>query len=107
LLALRHDQTSQFPQATGRRRRRGTSSPHGRGGRGAEADCQEGAESNHCRLHRARKKAFAHPTDSKLLETARVKLFEAAKAKGLELKQTYAKEGQLVGYKAGRYDLPR
>ena len=48
-------------------------------------------------------KAIAHPTDSKLLETARVKLVEAAKERGIELKQTYAKEGQLLGYKAGRY----
>ena len=48
-------------------------------------------------------KAIAHPTDSKLLETARIKLVEAAKAEGIELKQTYAKEGQLLGYKAGRY----
>jgi IS5 family transposase len=48
-------------------------------------------------------KAIVHPTDSKLLETARVKLVEAAKAEGIELKQTYAKEGQLLGYKAGRY----
>lgn len=48
-------------------------------------------------------KAVAHPTDSKLLETARSKVVEAAKANGIELKQTYAKEGQLLGYKAGRY----
>ena len=48
-------------------------------------------------------KAIAHPTDSKLLETARFKVVEAAKAEGIELKQTYAKEGQLLGYKAGRY----
>ena len=48
-------------------------------------------------------KAVAHPTDSKLLETARSKVVEAAKAEGIELKQTYAKEGQLLGYKAGRY----
>ena len=46
-------------------------------------------------------KAVAHPTDSKLLETARSKVVEAAKANGMELKQTYAKEGQLLGYKAG------
>ncbi len=31
-------------------------------------------------------KAIAHPTDSKLLETARAKLVEAAKAEGIELK---------------------
>ena len=48
-------------------------------------------------------KAVAHPTDSKLLETARSKVVEAAKANGIELKQTYAKEGQVLGYKAGRY----
>ena len=48
-------------------------------------------------------KAVAHPTDSKLLETARAKVVEEAKAAGIELKQTYAKEGQLLGYKAGRY----
>ena len=48
-------------------------------------------------------KAIAHPTDSKLLETARSKVVEAAKAAGIELTQTYAKEGQLLGYKAGRY----
>jgi IS5 family transposase len=46
---------------------------------------------------------MAHPTDSKLLETARVKVVEAAKANGIELKQTYTKEGQRLGYKAGRY----
>jgi IS5 family transposase len=46
-------------------------------------------------------KAVAHPTDSKLLETARSKVVEAAKANGIELKQTYAKEGQLLGYQVG------
>lgn len=48
-------------------------------------------------------KAVAHPTDSKLLETARAKLVEAAKSAGIELKQTYAKESQGLRYKAGRY----
>jgi IS5 family transposase len=48
-------------------------------------------------------KAVAHPTDSKLQETARSKVVEVAKAHGIELKQTYAKEGQRLGYKAGRY----
>jgi len=42
-------------------------------------------------------KAVAHPTDSKLLETARSKVVEVAKANGIELKQTYAKEGQTLG----------
>ena len=44
-------------------------------------------------------KTVAHPTDSKLLETAS----SVAKAYWIELKQTYAKEGQLQGYKDGRY----
>jgi IS5 family transposase len=52
-------------------------------------------------------KAVAHPTDSKLLETVRSKVVEVAKDNGIELKQTYAKEGQLLGYKAGRYAYAR
>ncbi len=48
-------------------------------------------------------KTVAHPIDSKLLETARSKVVVATKAEGTELKKTGAKEGQLLGYKAGRY----
>ena len=48
-------------------------------------------------------KAIAHPTDSRLLETARVKLVDAAKDAGIHLKQTFAKEGKELGRKAGRY----
>ena len=48
-------------------------------------------------------KAVAHPTDSKLLETARAKLVEAAQGAGIELKQTFAQEGRLLRFKAGRY----
>jgi IS5 family transposase len=48
-------------------------------------------------------KAIAHPTDSKLLETARMKLVDVAKQAGIECKQTYAKEGKALGHKAGRY----
>lgn len=48
-------------------------------------------------------KAIAYPTDIRMLETARTKLVEAAKAHGIELKQTYAKEGRLLSAKAGRY----
>ena len=48
-------------------------------------------------------KAVAHPTDSRLLETARAKLVQAAQGTGIELKQTFAKEGQLLRFKAGRY----
>jgi IS5 family transposase len=48
-------------------------------------------------------KAIAHPTDSKLLETARQKLVAAAKDAGIDLKQTFAKEGRLLRFKAGRY----
>lgn len=48
-------------------------------------------------------KAVAHPTDSRLLEIARAKLVAAAKSAGIELKQTFAKEGQHLSFKAGRY----
>jgi transposase, IS5 family len=48
-------------------------------------------------------KAIAHPTDSRLLETARVKLVEVAKDAGIDLKQTFAKEGKDLSRKAGRY----
>ena len=48
-------------------------------------------------------KAIAHPTDSRLLETARLKLVEAAKDAGIDLKQTFAKEGRYLNHKAGRY----
>jgi transposase, IS5 family len=48
-------------------------------------------------------KAIAHPTDSRLLETARAKLVEAAKDAGVDLKQTFAKEGKELGRKAARY----
>ena len=48
-------------------------------------------------------KAIAHPTDSKLLEIARIKLVETAKNVGIDLKQTYAKEGKTLGYQASRY----
>jgi IS5 family transposase len=48
-------------------------------------------------------KSIAHPTDSRLLQTARVKLVDAAKDAGIELKQTFAKEGQYLSHKAARY----
>ena len=47
-------------------------------------------------------KAITHPTDSKLLQAARAKLVESAKEEGIALKQTYAKESQVLGYRAGR-----
>lgn len=48
-------------------------------------------------------KAIAYPTDSKLLETARDKLVQAAKDAGIALKQTFVKEGTQLSRKAGRY----
>ena len=48
-------------------------------------------------------KSIAHPTDSRLLETARTKLVEVAKDAGIGLKQTYAKEAAQLSRKAGRY----
>lgn len=48
-------------------------------------------------------KAVAHPTDSRLLETARAKLVQAAKEAGISLKQTFAKEGRQLARQAGRH----
>lgn len=48
-------------------------------------------------------KAIAHPSDARLLEVARDKLVWAAKDAGPSLEQTFAKEGQALGSKAGRY----
>jgi len=48
-------------------------------------------------------KAIAHPTDSRLLDTAREKLVELAKAAGITLKQTFAKEGKQLTRQAGGY----
>jgi IS5 family transposase len=48
-------------------------------------------------------KAIAYPTDAKMLETARTKLVAAAKDQGIELKQAFAKEGNHLCRKAGRY----
>lgn len=48
-------------------------------------------------------KAIAHPVDSRLLEIARDKVVQAAKAVGVSLKQTFAKEGKELRRKAGGY----
>jgi transposase, IS5 family len=48
-------------------------------------------------------KAIAHPVDSRLLEIARHKVVSAAKRAGIELKQTFAKEGKALRWKAGGY----
>ena len=48
-------------------------------------------------------KAIAHPVDSRLLEIARYKVIQAAKAAGIALKQTFAKEGKELRRKAGGY----
>jgi len=48
-------------------------------------------------------KAVAHPTDSRLLEIARCWLVKQAKRDGVDLKQTYAKEGKALRFKAGGY----
>ena len=51
-------------------------------------------------------KAIAHPTDSRLLEVAREKITRLAKRVGITLKQTFAKEGQMLRRKAGGYAEP-
>ena len=48
-------------------------------------------------------KAIAHPTDSRLLEIARHKVVSSARRVGIVLKQTYAKEGKALRFKAGGY----
>jgi IS5 family transposase len=48
-------------------------------------------------------KAIAHPVDSRLLEIARHKVVSAAKQAGIQLKQTFAKEGKALRWKAGGY----
>jgi IS5 family transposase len=48
-------------------------------------------------------KAIAHPVDSRLLENARAKVVQAAKAAGIGLKQTFTKEGKDLRRKAGGY----
>jgi IS5 family transposase len=48
-------------------------------------------------------KAIAHPVDSRLLEIARHKVVSAAKRAGIQLKQTFAKEGNALRCKAGGY----
>ena len=48
-------------------------------------------------------KAIAHPVDSRLLEIARHKVVSAAKRAAIQLKQTYAKEGKALRWKAGGY----
>jgi IS5 family transposase len=42
---------------------------------------------------KVQEKGVAHPADSMLLETARSKVVETTKVHGIELKQSYAKEG--------------
>jgi IS5 family transposase len=48
-------------------------------------------------------KAIAHPVDSRLLEIARHKVASSAKRAGIQLKQTFAKEGKALRWKAGGY----
>lgn len=48
-------------------------------------------------------KVVAYPTDSRLLEVARAKIALLARRAGLELKQSYAKEGKTLRRRAGGY----
>lgn len=48
-------------------------------------------------------KAIAHPVDARLLEIARAKVVQAAKFVGIQLKQTFVKEGRELRRKAGGY----
>ena len=48
-------------------------------------------------------KAIAYPVDARLLEIARHKIVKAAKACGIALRQTFAKEGKKLRFKSGGY----
>lgn len=48
-------------------------------------------------------KAIAYPVDARLLEIARYQIVKAAKAAGIPLRQTFAKEGRQLRRKAGGY----
>ena len=48
-------------------------------------------------------KHITHPTDSKLLYKAIVKLAAAAKDRGIVLRQSYVRVGKRASIKAGRY----
>jgi transposase, IS5 family len=48
-------------------------------------------------------KAIAHPVDSRLLEISRHKVVSAAKRVGIQLKQTFVKEGKELRRRAGGY----
>ena len=48
-------------------------------------------------------KNITHPTDSKLLYKAIVKLADAAKTRGIKLRQSYVRVGKKAAVKAGRY----
>ena len=48
-------------------------------------------------------KAIAHPVDSRLLEIARHKVVSAARRAGIQLKQTFAREGKELRRRAGGY----
>ena len=48
-------------------------------------------------------KAVAHPTDSRLLEVARVKLVKLARRHGLKLRQSYEREGPSLRRRASGY----
>jgi IS5 family transposase len=48
-------------------------------------------------------KAIAHPVNSRLLDTARAKVVQAARRAGIALKQIFNKEGKAQRRKAGSY----
>ena len=48
-------------------------------------------------------KAIAHPVDSRLLKIARHKVASSVKGAGICLKQTFAKEGKALRWRAGGY----
>ncbi len=58
---------------------------------------------HHCRLHRPRESHRPPHRQQAAGDGSRQTGRGWPRNEGIELKQTYAKEGQLLGYKAGRY----
>ena len=48
-------------------------------------------------------KNITHPTDGKLLHRARVRLVKLAKARGIELRQSYERVGKFLSFKQSKY----
>jgi len=99
---LRPHPTGAVSQSPRRRRRGRAARPHHGSGGHPQADRQERVDARDRGLHGARE-SRGSPNRQQAAGDGQVQVSGGAKANGIELKQTYAKEGQLLGCKAGRY----